>query len=86
MAISKEQQDWFSTIIENIQGGAPVCLMEVREKATGKKVAMICAARQTPNPEVQAFMPLAMMVDQATAVDEYDPPLLNTDDEFENTQ
>lgn len=84
MALSKEQQAFFQYAINGIRSMADCALMEVREKSTGRVLPMIVGiGPRDPVTGIVDFHPIAVMIDPLTAVDDYDPPNLDTGVGFE---
>ena len=80
MAIETGYAENFKTLIKAFKSN-DVCLMEVRERATGKKRIALCAV--SFNGEEYGFTPFALMFDE-NPYDLLDPP--NSDGGFYNVQ
>lgn len=71
MKISKGYKHNFETL-QRAGENQDLCIMDARDRATGKSVVLVCAAQHGGDGSVE-FMPLAVMID-GNPYHMYDPP------------
>lgn len=85
MALTDQQKSLFTSIIDNIRAGAKICVMEVRDRESGKVLPCICGVSEREDgSKMVDFFPVAIMLMPGDA-DKFDPPIVGTENDFEGT-